>query len=153
MTRFRWSVFPAAAGLVVSVPVGVWGLVGQRNASGVAPAELDYAVRPWDLPSGAETLLGACGTLAALGCAALLLAATRAGYLRPQWWHVLLPLVVAGAALAVGWRVITAGTIGANIGAGLVVLFGTPLVAVLLLWSATCGLGLALARRTPTRHG
>lgn len=136
----------AATGLVAAVPVAVWGVVGQRDASGVPRSELDYVVRPWDLPDGVAPLLGVAGTLTAVGCAGALLAATRSGDLRRQWWQVLVPLVLAGALAGAGWRVITAGTVGANIGAGLVVLLGAPLVAALLAWSAVRG-ARELARR------
>lgn len=51
-----------------------------------------------------------------------------------RWWSVLVPLMAAGFITGAGWRVMTAGVIGANIGAGLVVLFGSPLVAALLVW-------------------
>jgi hypothetical protein len=44
--------------------------------------------------------------------------------------------MAAGFITGAGWRVMTAGVIGANIGAGLVVLFGSPLVAALLVWAA-----------------
>ncbi|MGP4111582.1 hypothetical protein ACTWP5_11765 [Streptomyces sp. 4N509B] len=147
MERKGRTLLLAAVGLVVSVPVAVWGLVGQHDAAGVPPAELDYVVRPWDLPDGASVLLGGGATLTALGCAAVLVHATHAGRLHPRRWQVLVPLVLAGAALGAGWRVITAGTIGANIGAGLVILVGGPLVAGLLLWSAVQGL-----RQVAQRH-
>jgi hypothetical protein len=52
-----------------------------------------------------------------------------------RWWSVLVPLMAAGFIAGAGWRVMTAGVIGANIGAGLVVLFGSPLVAALLVWA------------------
>ncbi|UWP80002.1 hypothetical protein [Dactylosporangium fulvum] len=61
--------------------------------------------------------------------------ATRRQHLDPRWWRVLGPLLAAGVIVGYGWRVMTAGVIGANIGAGLVVLFAGPVVAALLLWS------------------
>ena len=45
------------------------------------------------------------------------------------------PLVALGLMAGVGWRILTAGGIGANIGAGLLIIFGTPIAAGLLLWS------------------
>ncbi len=52
-----------------------------------------------------------------------------------RWWSVLVPLMAAGFITGAGWRVMSAGVIGANIGAGIVVLFGVPLVAALLVWA------------------
>jgi hypothetical protein len=46
------------------------------------------------------------------------------------------PLVGAGVVLGFGYHVATAGVIGANIGYGLVVFFGVPLMAVLILVAA-----------------
>jgi hypothetical protein len=45
-------------------------------------------------------------------------------------------LIVAGVIVAGGYRVATAGVIGANIGAGIVILFGTPFVAGLVIAAA-----------------
>jgi uncharacterized membrane protein len=52
-----------------------------------------------------------------------------------QWWAMLVPLAAAGFIAGAGWRVMTAGVIGANIGAGFVVFFGGPIVLVLLVWA------------------
>jgi hypothetical protein len=49
-----------------------------------------------------------------------------------RWWAVLVPLIAAGFIAGAGWRVMTAGVAGANIGAGFVVLLGGPVVLVLL---------------------
>lgn len=54
---------------------------------------------------------------------------------------------MAGLLVGVGWRVLTAGVIGANIGAGLVIVFGGPVVAGLLLWAL--GRGVWLANHRP----
>lgn len=48
---------------------------------------------------------------------------------------MLIPLAVAGVIAGAGWRVLTAGVIGANIGAGLVVFLAGPLVGVLVVWA------------------
>jgi hypothetical protein len=45
-------------------------------------------------------------------------------------------LLVAGMIMAYGYRVMTAGVIGANIGAGIIIMFGTPLVLGLLVSAA-----------------
>ncbi len=34
-----------------------------------------------------------------------------------------------------GWRVVTSGGVGANIGGGLLIFFGGPLVVAVLVWS------------------
>jgi len=62
-------------------------------------------------------------------------------------WSVLVPLMAAGFITGTGWRVMNAGVIGANIGAGLVVLCGSPLVAALLVWAVARSIYLVHRRR------
>jgi hypothetical protein len=65
-----------------------------------------------------------------------------------RWWVVLLPLLAAGFIAGAGWRVMTAGVLGSNIGAGFVVLIGWPLVAILVAWAL--GYSFHLARHGQT---
>jgi len=93
---------------------------------------LDYMVQP--LPISAATMTG-------LGVVSLALYVAVTVFLGwswpsasqrmslPQW--VLLPTTV-GVIVGVGYRVITAGVIGANIGGGLIVLFGVPVCVCLV---------------------
>ncbi|MFJ9246891.1 hypothetical protein [Streptomyces sp. NPDC101776] len=46
----------------------------------------------------------------------------------------------------VGWRVLTAGVLGVNIGAGLTMPFGAPVVAAPLLWALVRGVWSASRR-------
>jgi len=137
----------AAAALVAAVPVAAWGLMGQQNATEVPDGQLDYAFRPFDVPDGLDTVLGVIALLLGGVGAALLVRASRRGELDRRWWEVIAPLVVAGVIVGAGWRVLTAGVVGANIGAGLVVIVGGPVVAGLVLWALVRGLLLANRRR------
>ncbi|MFD0315622.1 hypothetical protein [Streptomyces flavalbus] len=139
----RGTLLTAASALVAAVPVAAWGLMGQQDAEGFAPAELDYAYRPLDIADGPAALLGAAALLVGGLAAALLVRASRAGRLDVRWWQVLGPLMVTGVVVGVGYRVLTAGVIGANIGAGLTMLFGVPVVASLVAWSLVRGVWLA----------
>lgn len=56
---------------------------------------------------------------------------------------VLGPLVIVGLMAGVGWRILTAGVVGANIGAGMLIILGTPVAAGLLLWAVGRGVWLA----------
>jgi hypothetical protein len=76
----------------------------------------------------------------------LLVRASRRGTFDRRWWQVLVPLVVAGLIVGSGWRVVTAGGAPDNIGAGLVVLFGGPVVVALTLWAMGRGAWLTLHR-------
>jgi hypothetical protein len=133
--------------LVTAVPVATWGLVGQQDASGVPRAELDHAFQPLAVPAGLDTVLGVIALSLTAAAAAVLARAHRQRRLDRRWWEVLVPLVVAGLLAGAGWRVMTAGVVGGNIGAGIVFVLGGPLLIALLLWSLVRALWLARAGR------
>ncbi|MFJ2832878.1 hypothetical protein ACIPC1_35910 [Streptomyces sp. NPDC087263] len=144
----RGTLLTAATVLVAAVPVAAWGLMGQQNSTELPASQLDYAFEPLGISDGPAGVLGATALLLAGVGAALLVRASRSGGLDKRWWGVLAPLVMAGLLVGTGWRILTAGVIGANIGAGLVVFFMVPAVAGLLLWAL--GRGVWLATRRPT---
>lgn len=150
MRRIRTPL--AAVSLVAAAPVAVWGLWGQQNEPGVPPSELDYAYRPWDLPPGLDTALGWGALVIMLAAAAILAGGTARRRLDARWWSVLAPLVVVGVAAGSGQRVLTAGVIGANIGAGITLLLVAPVAAALVLWAAGRGIWVFThSRRRPPR--
>ncbi|MFE9768870.1 hypothetical protein ACFYPC_30875 [Streptomyces sp. NPDC005808] len=145
----RGTLLTAAGVLIAAVPVAAWGLMGQQNSTELPTSQLDYAFEPLGIPDGTATVLGATALVLAGACAALLVRASRSGGgLDKRWWGVLAPLVMAGLLAGTGWRILTAGVIGANIGAGLVVFFMVPAVAGLVMWAL--GRGVWLATRRPT---
>ena len=125
---------PAAALLVLSTPVATWWLVGDQSTV-PASAEPDYAIRPWNISPAAAHTAGLASLLLATAMTVLLARATALSRLDRRWWAVLTPLLVAGILAGAGWRVMTAGGIGANIGAGLYVMFFGPIFAGLVTWS------------------
>lgn len=136
----------AGAALVVGVPVAAWGLMGQQNYEGLPASELDYAFQPWDIGDGVAAVLGGLALVLAGVGATVLVRGARRGVLDPRWWGVLGPLVVVGLMAGVGWRILTAGGVGANIGAGLLIIFGTPVVVGLSLWALAWGVWLVTDR-------
>ncbi|GGX33521.1 hypothetical protein GCM10010383_74750 [Streptomyces lomondensis] len=138
--------FSAGAALVVGVPVAAWGLMGQQNYEGLPASELDYAFQPWDIGDGVAAVVGALALALAAAGATVLVRGARRGALDPRWWGVLGPLVVVGLMAGVGWRILTAGGVGANIGAGLLIIFGTPVAAGLSLWALAWSVWLATDR-------
>ncbi|WP_407289118.1 hypothetical protein [Streptomyces sp. BP-8] len=130
----------ASAVLVAAVPVATWGLIGRQDAAGYSPSELDYAVQPLPLAASLETSLGVISLVLTVVTAALLAYASRSDTFDRGRWMVILPLIVAGLIVGAGWRVLTAGVIGANIGAGLVIWVGGPVTAALLFWALFVGL-------------
>ena len=131
----------ASLALVLATPVATWWLVGdltddaaRRLAS--QGVKLDYAFRPVTLGAVGDRIVGVLACVTVVATLAVLIHDTVARSLRPGWWVVLVPLVLAGVLVGFGWRVLTAGGIGANIGAGLMILGGGPVLAVLLLVAA-----------------
>lgn len=130
----RWAAAAAALGLVLAVPVATWWLVGDLSTVPVS-AGRDYAFQPWPIgpvvarAAGTGSLVVGAVAVVVLGWAA----ARRVMDIR--WWAVLVPLAVAGFMAGEGWRVMTAGVIGANIRAASVVFLGGPIVLVLVVWA------------------
>lgn len=125
----------AAAGLLLATPVATWWLVGDLSATVPPGTSLDYTIRPPAIAPWAERVAG-IGALLVTGAAlAVLVRGARRRRFDRRWWAALLPAVAAGGLAGLGWRVMTAGTIGANVGAGLTILVGGPVVALLLLWA------------------
>lgn len=142
------------AGVVftLSVPVAIAWLVGdltdpvslQLAAEGV---ELDYGIDPVSFGPAADRIIGAGACVAVVLAFAGLLRQTLTGRLRAAWWTVLLPLAAAGVIVGYGWRVWTAGGIGANIGAGIVTFFGGPLVIGMIVAALVAAVTLIRAAR------
>lgn len=89
----------------VAAAAGAWYLMGDRSSPGTGPAD-GRILAPPPVPPAVEHVAGV---------AAVLL------------------LVVAGVLLGAIGRVASAATIGANIGGGIAIVFGLPLVGVLVL--------------------
>ena len=147
--RARWAAVAPALILVLAMPVAAWWLAGDQST---VPTSMDpdYAFRPWRIGPVAARAAG-IGSLAAGGAAAaVLIGVTLRRRLDVRWWAVLVPLLAAGYIAGAGWRVMTAGVIGANIGAGLVVLAGGPIVLGLLIWALAFSVHLSRSGGTGT---
>lgn len=134
--RQGWLDLAAALALVLAVPVVVWWLVGDLSFDGAE--EVDHLVRPLPLTGQQETAAGV--TALVLGLAAVAVLVRPGSVLR--WRAARLPLatlLAAGVLAGFGWRVVTYGGVGVNIGGALYLWFVAPLVAALVGW----GLGRA----------
>lgn len=129
--------------MVFATPVAVWWAVGDWSIDATEP---DYAVRPLALSGAAQTTAGVAASLLTAVAAVVL---WRRGALRRdrRWFGVLFALLVIGVLAAMGWRIVTAGVIGANIGAGFVIIFGVPLAAVVIVWAVARSIWLATRGR------
>lgn len=111
------------AGLCAAVVA--WYLIGDVSTV----SDLADGTRALDPPAVLEVAPWPVGVLTALVLAGCVAAVVRR-------WAVASPVVLCVVAgLLVGWagRVMTAASIGANIGGGLMLLFGLPLAGILVL--------------------
>jgi hypothetical protein len=124
----RWPAVAMVA-LIVAVPVATWWAVGDLSTDLPDP---DYQIRPVAIGDTTEQVAGVSAAVLAVAAVVALIHAGRAGRFDRRWWPVLVELMLAGTLCGAGWRVLTAGVIGANIGAGLVLWVGAPIVAALV---------------------
>ncbi|HEV2069935.1 MAG TPA: hypothetical protein VGR26_09090 [Acidimicrobiales bacterium] len=123
----------AAVVLVLALPFAVAWAIGETTITNVDPKYVDYVVRPPNIPEAVEQVTGALSAVLVVAATAALAWSWKRDPPDPGFLSVLLPLVVVGAILGLGWRVMTAAVIGANIGASLLVLFGSPVILALLI--------------------
>ena len=116
--------------LVLAFPVATWWVIGDVSETLTHPP--DYLVRPPEIPKVVENAIGGGALAAWVVAATVVFTAWKAGEVEvhEDWWWVLGMVLAAGGLAAVGERIVTAGTSGANIGGGFVLLFGIPLIIV-----------------------
>lgn len=107
-----------------AVPVA-WWLVGDLSSNVESGTPLDRLAGPWEIPSG----VGIAALVLAAGCVGALGWCLRAGLDR-RWCAVIAVFVLIGTGVGFALRVVTAGVIGANIGAGLLAFVGGPLAVI-----------------------
>lgn len=118
-----WWAHCAAIGLAVAAPSASWSWVGDRSIAG---DDLDYLWTPPALTQSQESAIFAASTLLVAVALAVLLAGQAMRLLRPPLLAGCAVVTAFGLLLGAGYRVVTAGVIGANIGGGLVLLAAIP---------------------------
>jgi hypothetical protein len=134
----------AAALAVLAAPVAAWWLIGDQSESRVAPRNRDYVARAPHVPSWIVATAGAVALLVLVAAAAVLLQAVRHRRIARGWIGVVGLLSFAGVLVALFGRIATAGVDGANIGAGLAMIVGGPVLIVVV--ASAIGLGVSIHR-------
>lgn len=153
---------PRSVGLAVAVTLGLgllgaiatWGLMGpqRERVNGLRPGvvmtddDYDYAIRAPAVDPDLERIAGGTALVAAVLAAALVVRVPDASGARVRSVLAVATALAAGVVVGGGGRIATAGVIGANIGAGLAILFGAPTVVLLVLLP----LVVVVAPATPT---
>jgi hypothetical protein len=123
----------AAVLAVLAVPAVTWWLAGDQSTA--SPDNADYVLRPqFRLGARATRALGTGALVVSVVAVAFLIAASASHSFDLSWWSVVGPLLLLGILLGLGSRILTAGVIGANIGAGLFVFFIGPVMLALAAW-------------------
>ena len=123
--------------LVLVTPVVVWWIVG--DVSEVSGPSADYLFRPPSVSAATETSLGVASHLCAVVSTAMLWRAHRRRPFGRRRVIAVGCLLLVGAIAGYGYRVLTAGVSGANIGGGLIILLGPVIIAGLLIAAIILG--------------
>lgn len=145
----------AAVLLMLSFPLAVWWLIGDLSIAG-NPSDLDYVLEAPELNPTIVTWIGAICLAVAIASLLVVVLSVLTRQHDPRWIVVALLGMSTGLIVAGGLRVITAGGYGANIGGGLVMLAGPPMLIGLAMAARRT---VVLIRNQPdgrsrsTRHG
>lgn len=147
-----WWARVAVGVLIVTVPVATWWLVGPNpgNEIGSDPAlrpdDYDYLFHPPAIDVDVERVVGIVAVVGVTMSLGALIWAARRQQIDRSWRGPILTVCAVGVIVGVAERVMTAAVVGANIGGGFCLLFGTPTVLVLL--GASIGGSIRILRTT-----
>lgn len=147
--RTPLSVVFAAIVLIATAPVVTWWVVGPQDehVPGRNPDDYDRLFEPVRLGAQAELTVGLIATALAVAALARLVTASMHGRFDPRWWFTIIGFAAIGAGIGFGYRIVTAGVIGANIGGGIMILFGTPMILATFTASTTWAIRIARSSR------
>jgi hypothetical protein len=131
----RASRLVPTAGIALATPFLVWFAIGDMSFGGPGRTGLSHEYGPYQVGPESGYILGGVAVVIAIASVAALVIRTRQGAYDKGAWTVLAALAMAGAVASAGWRVMTAGVGGANIGGGCVLLVAPMLIAGLLIWA------------------
>ncbi len=129
----------AMVALVVSAPLATWWLIGPNPGNEIGgdptlrPDDYDYLIHPPVIAPGLERFAGVASVLVVVASVIVLVRAARADRLDRLWWSLVVVLALSGAVVGAAGRVLTAAVVGANIGGGFIILFGFPMLLVLVI--------------------
>ncbi len=133
MTRPVPSLVKFLAGLapVLASPIITYALMGDQAST--KDPNPDYFLHPLAISPSTVTTIALIATVLALVGLGVLVPRWNEGSLHPAWKRVVVCLVLGGILVGGFYRVATAAVIGANIGAGVMVLFAGPALLALLV--------------------
>jgi Co/Zn/Cd efflux system component len=139
----------ASVALIAATPPATYFVVGDQSEPG-ARRYLDYFWTPPSWSTTTVTIVGVTALVVVAASALVIGHGRRSHVITRTTLTIDALLAVAGVFVAWFYRICTAGVGGANIGAGLVILFGTPLLLTLLVSAIT--IAIRDRRRRSTEH-
>ena len=116
-----------------SIAVLAWIAIGHRSVDDPHP---DYVIHPPRIPVAATWTAGIVALLVSVTFVSTFAWAARRSTSARRFLPVIAMLTGAGVLAGLTGRMLTDGVIGANIGAGLMVMFGGPTILSLLVFAA-----------------
>jgi hypothetical protein len=135
----RASLWLPTLGIALATPFLVWFAVGDVSFGGPGRLGNFHELGPYTVGPESGYVVGGVAAVVALVAFAVLVLRTREGAVNWWWWAAVVILAGAGSVGAIGWRVATAGVVGANIGGGFALILGPLMIAgllVLAVWLA-----------------
>ena len=115
---------------VVAAPIITYALMGDQSSTN--DPNPNYFIKPLAVSPSTVTTVASIATAMAMLGLAVLIPRWKTGTVHPAWKRVVVCLVLCGILLGGFYRVATAAVLGANIGAGVMVLFAGPAFLALL---------------------
>jgi hypothetical protein len=133
MTRPVPTLVKFVAGLapVLASPIITYALIGDQSTT--KDPNPDYFLHPPAISPSTVTTIALIATVLALVGLGVLVPRWNEGSLHAAWKRVVVCLVISGILVGGFYRVATAAVIGANIGAGVMVLFAGPALLALVV--------------------
>jgi hypothetical protein len=120
-------------GAFVATFIASWWLIGDQSEAAIEPYKLDYIVRAPDIPDAAVAAAGVVSLVVTIAIALSLMVTRKRG--ARQELRTVAALAAAGFVLAGVARIESAGSHGANIGGGLAIFLGGPIVVMLFAYA------------------
>jgi hypothetical protein len=120
-------------GIALATPFLVWFAIGDVSFGGPGRVGLFHEFGPYQVGPESGYLVGGLAALVALAALGVLVVDTSRGVVSWWWWAAVVTAAGAGAVGAFGWRVATAGVVGANIGGGFALVVGPVVIAGMLV--------------------
>jgi hypothetical protein len=133
MTRPVPTLVKFVAGLapVLASPIITYALIGDQSTT--KDPNPDYFLHPPAISPSTVTTIALIATVLALVGLGVLVPRWNEGSLHAAWKRVVVCLAISGILVGGFYRVATAAVIGANIGAGVMVLFAAPALLALVV--------------------